>query len=277
MVLAAANSCAAVGRLFITSGATSPHLPEQVPTYLYLACFGDNVQAAAAAEYAYRQLDARGATVIYRRNDTFTELLQGYFTARFTELGGTSYAAGSYESLDELSRVMSDAPAADLVFFSAAPDDAIEGIERMRQAGVNSPVLGGDSFDLGETWGEHPALSGIHFTTHAYVDSGHPDPAMATFIEAYAQAYPGHGAGAFAALGYDTARLIMAAVTEAGSADPAAVLAALPRAGEFNGLTGTISYENGSRIPTKSVTLLRVDGGRVMLDAQFAPLSVPAP
>ena len=277
MVLAAANSCAAVERLFVTSGATSPHLPEQVPIYLYLACFGDNVQAAAAAEYAYRQLGARTASVVHRRHDTFTELLQSYFTTRFTELGGTVHPAGSYETIDELSRVMSDAAAADLVFFSASPDDVVAGIEAMREAGMTTPILGGDSFDLGQAWGENPALSGIHFTTHAFVEPGHPDPAIATFIGAFGRAYPGHEAGAFAALGYDTARLILAAVIRAGSADPSAVLAALPRMGPFRGLTGMIRYENGSRIPTKSVTVLRVDGGRTILDAQFAPSKVPAP
>ncbi len=49
-VLAAAPVAAAANIFFVTSGATSPQLPQQVPVYLYLACFGDNEQAAAAAE-----------------------------------------------------------------------------------------------------------------------------------------------------------------------------------------------------------------------------------
>jgi branched-chain amino acid transport system substrate-binding protein len=56
MVLAAAPVAAAQGRVFLTSGATSPRLPAEVPEFLYLACFGDNVQAAAAAEWAYGEL-----------------------------------------------------------------------------------------------------------------------------------------------------------------------------------------------------------------------------
>lgn len=277
MVLAAANSCAAVERLFVTSGATSPHLPEQVPTYLYLACFGDNVQAAAAAEYAHKELGAGRAMVIYRRNDTFTELLQGYFTTRFTALGGEITGVGSYETLAEMEQVIAGAPAADIVFFSAAPDDVMAGVGRLRAAGIDAPILGGDSFDLGRAWGENPALGQIHFTTHAFVDRAHPDPAMAAFVAAYERANPGQKAGAFAALGYDTARLILAAVAEAGSSDPAAVLAALPNLPAFRGLTGTIRYENGSRIPTKSVTLLQVDSGMVSLAGQITPSHVPAP
>ena len=277
MVLAAANSCALVERLFVTSGATSPRLPAQVPTYLYLACFGDNVQAAAAAEYAYHDLGARRAMVIYRRDDTFTELLQGYFTTRFAQLGGVVAGTSSKETLDELEKVASAAPTADVVFFSAAPDDVIAGIGRLRAAGIDAPILGGDSFDLGHAWGENSALNDVHFSTHAFVDHAHPDPAMAAFIAAYEQANPGQAAGAFAALGYDTARLVLAAVNEAGSGDPAAVLAALPSLPTFHGLTGTIRYEDGRRIPTKSVTILKVERGQVSLGGQITPVDVPAP
>lgn len=277
MVLAAANSCAAVERLFVTSGATSPHLPQQVPTYLYLACFGDNVQAAAAAEYAYREWGAGTAAIVYRRDDTFTELLQGYFTASFAGLGGRVVSAGNYATLDELDNVLAGAPAADLLFFSAAPDDVIDGVGRLRAAGLTAPIMGGDSFDLGDVWEEHPALSDVYFTTHAFVASINPDPAMTTFMAAYERAYPGQEAGAFAALGYDTVRLIMAAVAKAGSDAPAAVLAALPQVSDFRGLTGTIRYDNGNRIPSKSVTVLQVRAGRVSLADQFVPSKIPQP
>ncbi|MEZ4518170.1 MAG: hypothetical protein R3C44_15565 [Chloroflexota bacterium] len=49
----------------------------------------------------------------------------------------------------------------------------------------------------------------------------------------YEAAYPDEDVSAFAALGCDTAQLIMAAVAKAGSADPPVVLEALPTLGEF--------------------------------------------
>ena len=42
---------------FVTPGATSPKLPDQVGTDMFLACFGDNVQAAAGAEFVARQAE----------------------------------------------------------------------------------------------------------------------------------------------------------------------------------------------------------------------------
>ncbi|MCB0682796.1 MAG: ABC transporter substrate-binding protein, partial [Saprospiraceae bacterium] len=102
-VLAAAGEAASHQRVFLTSGATSPLLPGQIPDYLFLACFGDNVQAAAAAEYAYDTLGATSVSILYDSTDTYPRLLQGYFIDRFEELGGQvksqkAYSAGSLET-----------------------------------------------------------------------------------------------------------------------------------------------------------------------------------
>ena len=79
MVLAAALSPPRHKRVFVTSGATSPRLPRQVPRYLFLACFGDNVQAAAGAEWAVKSLKARTAVVLYKQTSTYAKLLHRLF------------------------------------------------------------------------------------------------------------------------------------------------------------------------------------------------------
>ena len=43
--------------LLITAGATSPKIPSQVGAMLFLASFGDNVQAAAGAEYSFKNFE----------------------------------------------------------------------------------------------------------------------------------------------------------------------------------------------------------------------------
>ena len=75
-VLAAAPPAAAAETLFLTSGATSPQLAEQIPTYLYLACFGDNDQAAAGAEYARQTLKA-GASYVPRKTVSVVRVAGG--------------------------------------------------------------------------------------------------------------------------------------------------------------------------------------------------------
>jgi len=277
MVMASAPVAAQNRRLFLTSGATSPRLPLQVPEYLFLACFGDNVQAAAGAEWAYQHLSVRTAAILFNSSQSYTRLLQRYFQTRFQELGGRVVSVERYTP-DTMSQSIKRLPkAVDLIFFSAMPEDAPKGVELLRQMGFSAPILGGDGFDSEDLWQKHRELNNVFFTTHAYLGPDNPDPQVAAFQKAYVRAYPGSTPDAFAALGYDAARLIMAAVAEAGSSDPDDVRRALSGIREFQGVTGTISYPAGSRIPSKSVTILQIERGQRRMVSKLLPTRVPSP
>ena len=275
MVLAAAPIAAKRSRLFVTSGASSPRLPAVVPRYLFLACFGDNVQAAAGAEWAYKESGARTAVVLFNASMSYTQLLHGYFERRFQQLGGTVALARGYAPR-ALDAAVADLPPADLIYLAAGPGDAVALSYLLRRSGVATPILGGDAFDSAGLWEKHPEIGDVYFTTHAYLGPDNPDPAVAAFREAYAEAYPGETADAFAALGYDTVNLILAAVAQAGSASPAKVLAALPHV-TLHGVTGTLSYPDGSRIPKKSVAIVAIDNGRTRFVGSFMPAEIPPP
>ena len=277
MVLAAAPIAAQYQRLFLTSGATSPQLPAQVPNYLFLACFGDNVQAAAGAEWAYSELSSRTVSVLFNDSGTYTRLLQQYFRDRFTQLGGQVLSAESYVTLNSIGQSIANLQDADLVFLSAWPDEAPQAADLLRQAGFTCPILGGDSFDSQDLWQQYPNIDSVFFTTHAYLGADNPNPTVKAFREKYIQAYPNSNPDAFAALGYDTARLLIAAVNQADNADPADVLKALEKIQQFKGVTGTISYTNGNRIPTKSVSIIGIEQGNFKLVKELLPDVVPPP
>ncbi len=59
---------------FLTAGATSPKLPAQIGDNLFMACFGDNVQAAAGAEYATQQY-GKNAYLLWDKGVEYTTLL----------------------------------------------------------------------------------------------------------------------------------------------------------------------------------------------------------
>jgi branched-chain amino acid transport system substrate-binding protein len=278
MVLAAATVASQRQRLFLTSGATSPHLPAQVPGPLYLACFGDNVQAAAAAEWAVQDLSARTAAVVFDASSSTARLLHGYFQTRFSELGGRVRWVRSF-TRDDLSALgRPPLPKADFVFLAAAdPEQALAAVLRLREAGVTAPILGGDAFDALDPWSEHPELTGIYFTAHAYLGADSAAPKLIAFRESYGRAFPESAPDAFAALGYDAARLAMAAIARAGNADPREVLRALGEIQGFEGVTGTIGYPAGSRIPLKTVTVLAIEAGKRRLVRQLLPSHVPPP
>jgi branched-chain amino acid transport system substrate-binding protein len=276
MVLAAAPVAAKHHKVFLTSGATSPRLPSQVPEYLFLACFGDNVQAAAAAEWAYRALKAHAVAVIFNKDTAYTRLLHGYFETRFKQLGGTVSSVQPYTLTDFAVNVES-LRKADLVYFAAYPDDVTMVIPRLRDAGVTAPILGGDGLDIGAAWKNIPQTRNVYFTTHAYLGADNPDPAVQRFRKLFHEVHPAKEPDAFTALGYDTANLMMVAIGQAGSIEPMAVLKALAATTDFHGVTGTISYRGGNRIPSKSVTIMQVDGGRERFVGNVLPESVPAP
>ncbi len=276
MVMAAAPIAARNHRVFLTSGATSPELPARVPTYLFLACFGDNVQAAAGAEWAYTNLKSRTVAVLYNAGMSYTRLLHRYFQTRFKQLGGKVVSVQAYRAAN-LKAKIAVMPKADLVYFASSPSEVTTGIPLLRAAGVTAPIMGGDSFDIGADWGQVPAAKDVYFTTHAYLGADNPDPEVQRFRRLYAAAHPGQQPDAFTALGYDAARLLLAAIEAAGSAKPDAVRKALAATHDFHGVTGTITYRGGSRIPVKSVTVMQVEDVRQIFRGSFVPEKVPAP
>jgi len=277
MVLAAAPVAAESKKVFLTSGATSPLLPGQVPKYLFLACFGDNVQAAAAADWAYNDTSARTASILFNSSQTYTRLLKGYFETRFVQLGGQIISVQDFtpKSLGNLSL---DLKKADIVFLSAeSPQEALEAIGILRKAGFSSPIIGGDGFDSEDLWQMHPEINNVFFTTHAYLGSDNPDPRVISFRKAYMNANSGSAPNAFSALGYDSANLIMTAISKANSTDPDLVRKSLMTIRNFEGITGTISFSPSSRIPKKSVSIIKIDKGSRSLVKQILPAVVPAP
>ncbi len=276
-VLAAAPLAAAVKRVFLSSGATSPDLPRQIPEFLFLACFGDNVQAAAAAEWAYGDLGARSAAILYDPSLTYTDLLQGYFADRFASLGGTVATSAAFDPRATPLQVPPTGDV-DIVFLGVqTADDAARVVPLLRAAGYSGPIVGGDGYDAEAVWAAAPEIADVYFTTHVYLGADNQSATVAAFVSAYASAYPGQDPGAFAALGYDAIGLLEAAMERAGDTTPAAIEAGLTGLHDYAGVTGTISFPGESRIPTKSVTIIRVAGGEQHFVANVLPEVVPNP
>jgi branched-chain amino acid transport system substrate-binding protein len=276
MVMAAAPIAARYKRVFLTSGATSPQLPRLVPEYLFLACFADNVQAAAGAEWAYDTLKARTVVVLYKETASYARVLREYFETRFKELGGKVLAVQPY-TLDDVRAKVRKLPKADLIYLAAMPEDVAPAIGAVRDAGFDAPILGGDGLDIGDAWHQVSDARKIYFTTHAYLGADNPDPRVRNFRDIYSRAYPNKEPGAFTALGYDAARLLMAAIKSANATEPDAVRNALAGLTDFEAVTGTISYRDGRRIPVKSVSIISVERVGLRNIGKILPRKIPDP
>lgn len=277
VALAAAEVAAASDRMFVTSGATSPKLPAEVPGYLFMACFGDNVQAAAAASFATAGLGAGSASIAYDTTHTYTQLLHQYFADAFTALGGDVRSVVSFDGTDQLGAAAGGVAPADVIFLATeSATDAFDGVTTLRSMGFGQPILGGDGYDGESIWDADASISDVYYTTHAFLGAANPSQMVQAFRAEYVAAH-GVEPSSFAGLGYDTAGLLVEAVRRAGSTDPAAVLAAFATIQDYRGLTGSISYPGVSRVPLKSVTIMQVASGVPGYVREVLPSQVPTP
>jgi len=267
---------------FVTPGATSPKLPGEIGDALFLACFGDNVQAAAGAEFLHRTLRARTVYLLSDTTNVYTTLLSSYFKQAFAHDGGTILLEDTYKADDvsiasQIARLLALPAKPDALYVAALPDDIGPLVKQLRAAGVNQPIVGGDGYDTPLLLGiGGAAANDVYFSTHVYMAEDGTD-AVKAFYAAYKAAYARAPENAFAGLGYDAIGLVAQAIAKAGSADPAKIRATLATTENFAGITGTVSYRPGSRIPDKSVAIIGVKDGRLSLAAELTPSWVPAP
>lgn len=265
--LAAGSICQEKGIPFITSGATLPTLPDQVGDFAFLAPFGDNVQAYATADYAFKDLGLKKCYLLVDQSMEFTKTLAHFFEERYTANGGEIVLTDNYMNKDpdfsaQIDRFLADKSGAEIIFISGVPDDAGVVVKQLRDKGVALPIISGDGFDtplLIEVAGD--AANDTYVGTHASMEN--QDPMVQDFIKAYTDAYGNAPENAFAGLGYDTMYIIADALSRASdSADPASIRDAIASTADLKGVTGTVTYENGSHVPTKSVTINKVEDGK---------------
>ncbi len=281
-VLASGPTFQAAGIPFITVGATSPKIPSQVGDMMFLACFGDNVQAAAGAEYAFKNFGQR-AYLLWDKGVEYTTLLGGYFKSRFTELGGTIVLEDSYDDKAtdfsaQIAKVKALPNQPDFYYIAAMPYNVGPVVKQFRDAGLTGPIVGGDGYDTPDLISVAGAASdNVYFSTHALMDATNGTEGIKKFIAAYNKEYGHDPENAFAALGYDTVYLLVDAIKRAGSMDAKALKSAIEATKDFPGITGSITFSPESHVPQKGVTIVAVRGGKFTLGAEVVPEKVPAP
>lgn len=281
-VLAAGPTIQAAGLPFITAGATSPKIPTQVGDKMFLACFGDNVQAAVGAEFGAKNY-GKNAYLLWDKGIEYTTLLAGYFKARYTELGGSIVLEDSYEDAAtdfsaQIAKVKALPQQPDFYFISAMPYNVGPVVKQFRDAGLTGPIIGGDGYDTPDLVSvAGPAAENVFFTTHALMDASGGTEGIKKFIAAYNKEYGRDPENAFAALGYDTMYLMADAIKRAGSTDAAAIKKALEETKGFPGITGSITFSPDAHVPQKGVTVIAIKDGKFTLGAELVPEKVPAP
>jgi branched-chain amino acid transport system substrate-binding protein len=271
----AASMAKEYGVPFMTPGATHPRIPERFGAWL--ACFGDNAQASAIAEYAVKDLGLKRGVVWVDTAVDFSVAVCAFFADALKHYGGEvvyeDYFEVTWKDFSAMSarlKEYQDRGEVDFVYVGAIPDNCGLIAKQLRDNGVTIPMYGEDGFDtplLVETGGE--AAEGVIFATHVSLED--PSPIIQQFKADYQAMYGTPPENAFAALGYDAVKLMAKAIELVGSDAPEKIPEGLAQIKDFQGVSGTISYEGGSQIPNKSVSVIEVKDGKFVTVKQIAP------
>ncbi|MDI3480987.1 MAG: branched-chain amino acid transport system substrate-binding protein [Tepidanaerobacteraceae bacterium] len=255
----------------ITPWSTNPNVTKD-RKYVFRACFIDPFQGKAVALFAYNKLGAKKAAVLYDIASDYNKGIAEVFRDEFSNLGGQIVAFETYNTKDtdfsaQLTKIKATNP--DVLFLPNYYNEVPLQIQQARKLGIDAQIIGADAWDnpeLLKLGGE--LLEGTYFSNHYAVDIA-GDKSKA-FIEKYKNKY-GEVPDAAAALTYDAAYILFGAIERAQKADPQAIRDAIASTKDFEGVTGTISYNEGSGDPVKGAVIIKIHDGKFIYDSSVKP------
>ena len=255
----------------ISPSSTDPAVT-QTGDYIFRACFVDSFQGEVMASFAANTLKAQKAAILYDFNSPYGRGLTEYFELSFAKLGGQIVNRQTYTQEDadfkgQLSSIRSSEP--DVIYIPGYYGDVALIAKQARMIGLTQPLLGGDGWDAPELWqlgGD--ALNGAYISTHYSSDD--PSPMIQAFVEGYKQRYGNVLPDAHAALAYDAAKLLVDAITRAGTTESAKLRDALAQTRGFKGITGDINIDK-DRNAVKPAVVLKLQDARYIYETKIQP------
>lgn len=266
----AARICEDAKVIMISPWSTNPKTTENMQ-YVFRACFVDDFQGQVMAKFARDNLKAKTAAVLYDVASEYNKGIAEIFKKEFESLGGQVVAFESYTKDDkdfssQLTKIKAAAP--DLLFLPNYYNEVPLQVQQARRLGLNCGIIGSDSWgsdELLKLGGED--LEGCFFSTHYAPDIATPQAQK--FIQEYETKY-GKKPDDVAALTYDSGRLLLIAITQAGSRDRQKVRDALANITEFEGVTGKMEFK-GTGDPIKSAVIIQIKDGKFTYYDSVAP------
>lgn len=247
----------------ISPGSTNPEVTKG-RKYIFRACFIDSFQGLAMAKFAHDDLRARTAVVATNIDEDYSTVLGQFFCRAFEKSGGRILEEIGYRgSANDFSAIIGviEKHRPDVVYLPGYTRDSGLFIKQARKMGVTATFLGGDAWDEIETYAG-PSVEGS-FQSAAW----HPEvpfPASRELKKFFTAAYGKEIANNSSPLAYDAAMILADAILRAGTTDRIAIRDALAATKDFQGATGSITFdENGDPLDKAIIIIEFKDGNRV--------------
>lgn len=254
--------------VMITPSSTEPSLTEFGP-HIFRACFVDPFQAEVMADHAKNGLELTKLAVLRDIDSSYSVQLSEAFGKEIVKLGGKivldeAYAGGD-QSYDALARKVK-ASGAQGVYIPGFVTQIPLIAQALLRAKAEVRILGADGFDSATLIDTNlELLEGAQYTAHFSPDD--PRPEAKAFVTVYRERF-NEAPDSLAALGYDAAKLGIAAILKGGT-EPLRerVLKSAP----FSGVTGEITFD-AKRNAKKAALIIGIERGRrVMVSVTKTP------
>lgn len=247
--IAGSDTFADAGIPVIGVTCTNPQVTEGNDHYFRI-CFLDPFQGTVLANFANDEL---GATVAYCLGQLGNDYDQGfinYFTEAAEALGMTVITESFPEGNSDFTSYLTNAKnaGAEVIFAPCSTSYAQLIIEQAASQGVEIPLLAGD------TWDSNVILAAAAGTTQSiYVSTFYAEGGDEAFEEGFKEWINSDSTNltnnggndtiaAVSVMGYDAYYVALEALKNAGSTDPADVMAALPTT-TYTGVSGAIAFD----------------------------------
>jgi len=254
----------------LTHASTNPDVTK-VGDYIFRICFIDPFQGLVMAKFANQNLKAKKAAILRDVKSDYSVGLADVFSSEFKKMGGDLVADLSFQSGDidfkaQLTQIRSKNP--DVIFIPGYYTEVGLIAQQARQLGIKSPLLGGDGWDsskLNEIGKD--AVNGNYYSNHYTTES--TDTAVVDFIKKFKAKY-NETPDAMAALSYDAAKILAAAIGRAKEVTPKGIRDELAKTTDFPAVTGKITI-NAERNAVKSAVVVQVQGNNRKFITTIAP------
>jgi len=236
---------------------------QKMGDYIFRVCFTDPFQGRLLAEFARRTLKASQVAVLTDVAAPYSVGLAQYFTEPFVAGGGKvvmekNFSSGDKDFKPQLTAIKAANPQAIFVpsYYTEAGLIAVQA----RQLGITVPLFGGDGWEAPELIqiGKE-ALEGTYYSTHYSAEDA--NPLVQEFVKKFRAKNNGETPDAMAALGYDSAMVLVDAIKRAGSTEGPKIRDALAATKDYVGVTGNTTMD-GQRNATKAAVIITVKDGK---------------
>jgi len=264
--IAAGEVFSSAGIPAIGASCTNPQVTNTNDWY-FRVCFLDPFQGTVVANYAV-QHGAKTAAVITQLGDDYSTGLGNFFMDSFKELTGDEnsivVAQTFQQNQADFNAILQNVKAAnpDVIFAPSSITTAPLIIKQARALGITCPIMGGDTWEnvtIIENAGIEDA-EGIILST--FFDAGLADSSQIAkdFVEGFSADYY-TPVPAVSALGYDAYMVLIDAIERAGATDGESIRAALNETDGFEGVTGSITFDELGDAQKNMAVIKTVENG----------------